>query len=82
MIDLLSSPLFHPVLSEAIESNVKSFKGIQLLSYTMGRCEKLFQFLEAEAQKQPMMLSEGIRTSKGGVINMTKRTMPFTEIYP
>ena len=29
-----------------------------------------------------MMLSEGIMRSKGEVINMTKRTVSFTELYP
>ena len=29
-----------------------------------------------------MILSEGIRISKGAVINITKRTMPFTELAP
>ena len=30
----------------------------------------------------PIILSEGIRRSKGGVVNITKRTVPFTELYP
>ena len=59
------SNFFQLVLSGATESNVKSFKVIPLSSYIMGKCEKIFQVIEAEAQKTPMMLSEGIRILKG-----------------
>ena len=76
---LLSSTLFQTVLSGSTASNVKSFEVIPLLSYTLGRWEKIFQVLEAEAQKTPIMFSERIRRSKGAVVNMTKRTVPFTE---
>ena len=47
---LPSSAFFHPVLSGSTSSNVKRFEGLLLLSYTMGRWEKIFQVLEAEAQ--------------------------------
>ena len=30
----------------------------------------------------PIILSEGIRRSKGVVVNITKRTVPFTELFP
>ena len=73
---------FQLVLSGATASNVKSFEGTPLLSYTLGKWEKIFQVLEEEAQQTPMMLSEGIRISKGGVIKMTKRTVNFTEPAP
>ena len=79
---LLFSYFFQPVLSGDTASNVKSFKGVMLLSYTLGRWKEIFQVLEAEAQQTLIMLSEGIRISKGGVVNMTKRTMPFTEPAP
>ena len=58
------------------------FEGTPLLSYTLGQWEKIFQVLEEEAQKTPMMLSEGIMISKGGVVKMTKRTVTFTEPAP
>ena len=29
----------------------------------------------------PIILSEGIRRSKGEVVNITKRTVTFTELY-
>ena len=87
MVDLSSLHLlfydfFQPVLSGGTSSNIKIFEGIPLLSYTMGLCEKIFQFLEAEDQKKTMMLSEVIRISKGEVINMTQRTVHFTELAP
>ena len=73
---------FQLVLSGATASNVKSSEGTLLLSYTLGQWEKIFQVLEEEAQQTPMMLSEGIRISKGGVFKMTKRTVNFTEPAP
>ena len=76
------SAFFQPVFSGVTASNVKSFEGIQLFSYTLGRCEKIFQVLEAESRQTLMMLSERIRISKGGVVKMTKRTLPFTEPDP
>ena len=81
-MDPPSFDFFQPVLSGGTSSNIKIFKGIPLLSYTMGRCEKIFQFLEAVDQKKPIVLSEGIGIWKGGVVKMTKRTMTFTEIDP
>ena len=30
----------------------------------------------------PIILYEGIRRSKGEVVNITKRTVPFTELSP
>ena len=78
-LHLLFYDFFQPVLSGATASNVKSFEGIPMLVYTLRRCEKIFQFLEAEAQQTLMMLSEGIMISKRGVVNMTKRTVPLTE---
>ena len=54
----MSSDLFQPVLSVAIASNVKSFEGLLMLSYTLGRWEKIFQVLEVEAQKKTMILYE------------------------
>ena len=77
-----SFALFHPVLIGDTASNVKSFEGIPLSSYTMGKWEQIFQCLEAEAQKKTMMLYEGIRISKGEVINMNKHTVTFTELAP
>ena len=47
---LTSSAFFQPVLSGSTASNVKRFEGLLLLSYTLGRLEKIFQVLEAEAQ--------------------------------
>ena len=73
------SAFFQPVFSGVTAPNVKSFEGIPLFSYTPVRCEKIFQVLEAESWQTLMMLSEGIRISKGGVVNMTKRTLLFTE---
>ena len=67
------------VLSGSKASNVKSFEVIPLLSYTLGRWEKIFQVPEAEAQKTPIMFSDRIRRSKGAVVNMTKRIVTFTE---
>ena len=61
---------------------LKSFEGLPLLSYTLGQWEKIFQVLEAEAQKTMIMLSEGISVSEGGVVNMTKRTVHLTEPTP
>ena len=40
---------------------------------------EIFQVLEKEAQQTLMMLSEGIRISKGVVVKMNKRTVYFTE---
>ena len=56
MVDLSSLHLlfydfFQPVLSGGTSSNIKIFEGIPLLSYTLGQREKIFQVLEAEAQK-------------------------------
>ena len=76
---ILSSTLFQIVLSGFTASNVESFEVTPLLSYTLGQWEKIFQVLEAEAQKTPITFSERIRRSKGAVVNMTKRTVPFTE---
>ena len=81
-MDPPSFDFFQPVLSGGTSSNIKIFEGIPLLSYTMGLCEKIFQFLEAVDQKKPIVLSEGIGIWKGGVVKMTKRTMNFTEIDP
>ena len=82
----VSPSIFLPLLSYsksgATASNVKSFEGIPLLSCTLRRCEKIFQFLEAEAQQTLMMLYEGIMISKRGVVKMTKRTVYFTEPAP
>ena len=47
---LPSSILFQPVLSVSTSSNVKLFDVLLLLPYTLGRREKIFQVLEAEAQ--------------------------------
>ena len=69
---LLSSDFFQQVLSGSIASNVKSFEGILLLSYTLSQWEEIFQVLGVEAQQTIMMLSEGISISKGGVVKMTK----------
>ena len=77
-----SSDFFQPVVSVSTASNVKRFEGLLLLSYTLGRRGKIYQVLEAEAQKKSMMLSEGIMRSKGEVINMTKLTVSFTELSP
>ena len=63
--NLPSYELFHTVLIGATASNVKSFEGILLSSNTLGKWERIFQVLEAEAQKTPMILSEGIVRSKG-----------------
>ena len=79
-MDLPSSVLFQAVLSGATASNIKSFEGLPRSSYTMGQWEKICEVLEAEAQQTLMMSSEGIRTSKVGVIKMNKRTMTFTGI--
>ena len=79
---LPSSAFFQPVLSGYTESNVEIFEGILLLSYALERWEKIFQLLEAEAQKTLMMLSEGNMISKGGVVNITKRTVSFTKTPP
>ena len=79
---LPSYAFFQPVLSGATAPNVKSFECVLLLSYTLGRCEKIFQVLEAESRQTLMMLSEGIMILKGGVVKMTKRTLPFTEPDP
>ena len=76
------SDFFQPVLSGATESNVKSLEVIPLSSYTLGRWEKIFQVLEAQSQKTPMMLSEGIRRSKGGVVKITNIAVNFTEPDP
>ena len=62
VMDPPSFDFFQPVLSGGTSSNIKIFKGIPLLSYTMGRCEKIFQFLEAVDQEKPIVLSEGIGT--------------------
>ena len=48
----------------------------------MGKWEKTFKVLESEAQQTLIMLYEGISRSKGGVVKMTKRTVPFTEPPP
>ena len=77
-----SSDFFQPVLSVSAASNVKRFEGLLILSYTLGIWGGVFQFLEAEAQKKSMMLSEGIMRSKGEVINITKHTLFFTELSP
>ena len=77
-----SSAFFQPVLSGSTSSNVKSFEDILLLSYTLVIWGEMFQVLGAEAQKKSMMFSEGIRRSKGGVINMTNGTVSFTELSP
>ena len=79
-MDLPSSVLFQAVLSGGTASNVKIFDGLPRSSYTMGQWEKICEVLEAEAQQTLMMSSEGIRTSKVGVIKMNKRTMTFTGI--
>ena len=42
---LPSSDLFQPVLIVSTYSNVKLFECLLLLSYTLGRCEKIFQVL-------------------------------------
>ena len=60
VMDPPSFDFFQPVLSGGTSSNIKIFEGIPLLSYTMGLCEKIFQFLEAVDQKKPIVLSEGI----------------------
>ena len=77
-----SSAFFQTLLSGDRASNVKSFEGLPLLSYTLGQWEKIFKVLESEAQKTPMILSEGIRISKGVVVKMNKRTVHFTEPSP
>ena len=79
---LLTSAFLQPVLSGTTASNIKSFEGIPLLSYTLRRWEKIFHVLEEEAQQTLMMLSEGIMISKGGLVKMIKRTVPFTEPVP
>ena len=82
VMDMTYSAFFQPLLIGATVSNVKSFEGIPMLLYTMGKREKTFQVVESESQQTLIMLSEGIIISKGVVINMNKRTMPFTEIPP
>ena len=74
-----SSAFFQPVLIGATASNVQKFEGLLLSLYTLGKWEKIFQFLEEEAQEALMMLSEGTIWSKGEVVNTTKRTVPFTK---
>ena len=54
---LPSYAFFQPVLSGDTESNVKSFEGIPLLSYTLRQWEKTFEFPESEA-KQTYYLRE------------------------
>ena len=43
---------------------------------------EIFQVLEAEAQKTPMLLTEVIMRENGGVVNMAKITMSFIEPAP
>ena len=70
------------MLSGDTASNVKSFEGLPLSSYTMGTCEEIFQVLEAEAWQTPTIFFEEIMISKGEVINLTKCTKPFTGLAP
>ena len=43
-----------------------------LYSYTLNIWGNRFQVLEAEAQHNPMLLLEGIKSAKGEVVNVDK----------
>ena len=52
------SDSFWKVLSGATASNVEISEGLPLLSYNLGRWEKIFKVLKSQAQQTLMMLSE------------------------
>ena len=62
---LSSSAFFHTVSSGYKTSKVKGFKCLHMSTYTLGRWEKIFQFLESEAQQIPLLLPEDIKRAKG-----------------
>ena len=64
-MDPPSFDFFQPVLSGGTSSNIKIFEGIPLLLYTMGLCEKIFQFLEAVDQKKTNCVILRNRDMKG-----------------
>ena len=69
---LPSSALYQPVLSGANTSKVKNFEGLTLSTYTLERWGNIFQILEEEAQKTPMMSPDGITRAKGEEVKVEK----------
>ena len=63
-------------------SKVKNFKGIPMSTYSSGIWRKIFQVLEAEAKKTPVLSTEGIKGAKWEGVKVINRVVPVIEPSP
>ena len=74
--------ILQPVLSESTASKVKGFGGIPMSTYTLGICGEIFQVLDIESQKTPLLSPEGIKTARLKSFNMMNQFLPSIEPSP
>ena len=71
------SDFFQPNLGAFKTSNASVFEGILMQRYYLQRWASIFQVIEAEASKNPMMSPEGIRRAKGEVLKNSNHKLPL-----
>ena len=72
------------MLSVSTDSEVDGLDSLLMSTYTLDPVVVgvIFQVLEAETQKKPMLLLEVINIAKVEAYTMTKRTVPSIETVP
>ena len=62
---LPASALFQPSLGASRAAQASGFEGLPMKKYYLQRWEAIFQFIEEEARKNPMLSPQGMRRKKG-----------------
>ena len=61
---LLASAFFQPCLGASRVAKASFFEGLEMKQYSLQRWAAIFQVIESEASKNPMLYPEGTRREK------------------